>query len=135
MRHFITFLTNKFDPSKEDENLANPYAGQSVLNWLRENVIPDNYNCDTPDYEDWGWYMDIYNTESKYMIGASYFWESGAPLEPDQEWSIQIVKERSILDKVFGRNKMLLDDPIFKVIINKLHQDSDIIKINHETDG
>ena len=137
MKHIITFRTDKFNPSTEDKNLSNPYAGQSVLTWLRTTVFPTDFQCTIPDYEDWGWYMDVINADLKYRVGASCFWEQGAPEKgapekPDQEWLIQVVKERSLVDSILSRNKMTHDDSVAAIIVEALRCENSINDIEIE---
>lgn len=134
MRYLISFKTSKFDPSQEPPNEANPYAGHSVLEWLREKLLSDGYECTIPDYEDWGWYMDIENAEHKYMIGATCYWEEGDPVDQELEWLIQINKIRSLSDKLFGRNKMLTNDVVTALVVRFLKNSNEIHGIQVEED-
>ncbi len=79
--------------------------------------------------------MDICNVDLKYMIGATYFLESGAPEYPDQEWLVQVAKERSIIDTILGRNRMLPTDPVVAIIVNSLQGENDIGNIKVEING
>jgi len=65
----ITFITNKFDVSKEDKNPYNPIYGQSLLLWLKE-IVSDEYKIDVPFAEDWGWYSEINWKGEKYSLSA-----------------------------------------------------------------
>ena len=100
MACLIEFKTSMFDPAAEPPNRINPIAGQSVLKWLREHVVPD---ATEPDGEDWGWYMEVDFDGARYLVGAiCHPPEQGSP-DPIREWMIQIHKQRSLKDKLFGR--------------------------------
>ncbi len=109
MAHVLTFRTARFDVSKETPNPFNPFAGQSVLVWLRQELMKAGYTATEPDTEDWGWYIDAGGLGASYLVGASA--DSGGT-EPDVEWTLQIEKMRSAKDKLLGRNKMTSDDPL-----------------------
>src|SRR5580765_7286326 len=103
MAHVISFTTDRFDISAERPNSINPIAGQSVLLWLREELSRAQYRVTEPDTEDWGWYIDVETTAASYLVGAS-----GEAVDPTPTfaWVVQVHKERSMTDKLLGRNKM-----------------------------
>lgn len=49
MAHVISFCTARFDTQKETPNPINPIAGQSVLNWLRDELANASYRSTDPD--------------------------------------------------------------------------------------
>ncbi len=105
MHHIISFVTEKFDVSKEDENQLNPIYGQSLLLWLKEKVA-ETVHLENPDTEDWGWYTNINWNGRSYLLGAS-------AMESDKggyEWIFQVEKNRTIKEKLLGREKMDKDD-------------------------
>jgi len=108
MAKIIRFTTDLFDISKEDENPINPIYGQSLLLWLA-NKIPNVYNFTTPDYEDWGWYSDINWEGRTYIIGSSCLEEENS----NYEWGLQIIKQRSLFEKIFNKEKMTEEDKCF----------------------
>jgi hypothetical protein len=113
MAHLITFTTAIFDISKEPSNPINPIAGQGVLTWLREELLRAHYRVSEPDTEDWGWYIHVEGADASYLVGASgAAEESGSPVE----WTIQVHRNRSMKDRILGRNKLAADDPLFAII-------------------
>jgi hypothetical protein len=101
----IRFYTEKFDVTKERPNPINPIPGESLLSWLKTQV-PKNLEIQDPEPEDWGWFSSVNWKGRTYMLGSS------AAEEEDwgREWVLQIVKHRSILEKLLGRAKMTEDD-------------------------
>ena len=100
MHHIITFVTDKFDVTKEDENPINPIYGQSLLLWLKDQVA-ETILLEKPEAEDWGWYTTINWKGRSYLLGAS-------AMESDNsfEWVFQVDKNRTIKEKLLGREKM-----------------------------
>ena len=123
MAHLISFTTDRFDVSAERPNPINPIAGQSVLLWLREELSKAQYRVTEPDTEDWGWYIDVESAAGSYLIGAS---ADAADPFPTVAWVVQVHKNRSLKDKVLGRNKMAADDPLFALIERIVRGDSRI---------
>jgi hypothetical protein len=110
MAHLITFATDKFDISKETPNDINPIAGESVLKWIRHHLASAGFTSTEPGAEDWGWYMNVEGGGASYLVGAS-----GEPERPppDVDWTIQVHRNRSMMDKLTGKNKLSNDDPLF----------------------
>lgn len=104
MHHIITFVTDKFDVTKEDENPINPIYGQSLLLWLKDQVA-ETILLEKPEAEDWGWYTTINWKGRSYLLGAS-------AMESDNsfEWVFQVDKKRTIKEKLLGREKMDKED-------------------------
>jgi hypothetical protein len=95
MHHSISFVTEKFDVTKEDENSINPIYGQSLLLWLKEQVA-ETVQLEKPDTEDWGWYTTIDWKGRPYLLGAS-------AMESDQngyEWIFQVEKKSNYKRKI-----------------------------------
>jgi hypothetical protein len=108
MAHLITFTSSQFDVSAETPNPINPIAGEGVLKWLREKLRGIGYEVTVAEPEDWGWYVCVRQPEVSYLVGASSDLDQPDP----REWTIQIHRERSLTDKLFGRNKLPADDPL-----------------------
>ncbi len=122
MHFVIRFVTDKFDVHTEDENPNNQIYGQSLLQWLREKVGKD-LAMTKPDHEDWGWYSYINWDGRPYMVGANSEddpSEKGTISEHDgiREWVFQLEKQRSLKEKLLGREKMTPDDPCFNYFID-----------------
>jgi hypothetical protein len=104
--HVIRFTTSIFDVTSERPNPINPIAGESLLRWLRERARP---HCEVsePDAEDWGWYSSVSWHGRVYMLGAS---ASDEEENEEREWVLQIVKQRSLGEKLLGRARITEDD-------------------------
>lgn len=113
MPHLISFETVMFDPRAEPRNPINPLAGHSVLSWLRDALAPE-VDLSEPDTEDWGWYATTSFKGSDYLVGAGSSGYQDDP--PPTEWLIQIHKERSLLDRVLGKNQMAANDPLTTLV-------------------
>jgi hypothetical protein len=107
----IRFTTDLFDVANEPPNPINPIAGASALQWLRERVLAE-MNISEPAPEDWGWYSSIDWNGRLYMLGAS----AEADENGAYEWVVQIEKQRTAKEKLFGREKMAPDDPCASAI-------------------
>ena len=108
MAHLITFTILQFDVSAEIPNPINPIAGEGVLKWLRERLINLHYAVTVPEPEDWGWYVYVKGQGGAYLLGASSDVDQPLP----REWTLQIHRQRSLADKLLGRNKLAENDDL-----------------------
>jgi hypothetical protein len=62
--------------------------------------------------------MDVEGHGASYLVGAS-----GEPERPppDVDWTIQVHRNRSLMDKLAGKNKLSGDDPLFDLIEKLVH--------------
>ena len=109
MAQVISFTTGKFDISTEPPNPINPIFGARVLEWIGQRLAGTAYTASQPAAEDWGWYISVEGAGAVYLVGAS-----GQPERepPDLDWVVQVDKQRSLKDKLTGRNRMTADDPL-----------------------
>lgn len=109
MAQVISFRTGKFDISTEPPNPINPIFGAGVLEWIGQRLAGTAYTASQPAAEDWGWYISVEGAGAVYLVGAS-----GQPERepPDLDWVVQVDKQRSLKDKLTGRNRMTADDPL-----------------------
>lgn len=105
MARVIRFSSAKFDVSKERPNPINPIPGESLLIWLRERAKPQ-VELSEPDAEDWGWYSFVDWKGRQYLIGSSASDEEN----DEREWILQVDKQRSLKEKLFGREAMSAGD-------------------------
>lgn len=107
----IRFTTTLFDVTQERPNPTNPIRGESLLVWLAQK-LEGRVAVPAPQTEDWGWYVDIDWDGRAYLLGASasFTGDEERPGEPC-EWILQIVKQRTLKERVLGRAKMTADDP------------------------
>lgn len=119
----VTFRTARFDLLTETPNPINPLAGQSVLLWLREEIVKSGYFVTEPETEDWGWYIDVRGAGTSYMVGAS---ADATDPTPPIDWSIQVHKHRSLKEKMLGRNKLGADDPLCNLIDRLVRADASL---------
>ncbi|MGY1531585.1 hypothetical protein [Luteimonas sp. A649] len=127
MHPVIHFQSRLFDVSLEPENPNNQIAGTSLLEWLRARV-PADVAMPAPQSEDWGWYSDVNWRGRDYMIGAS----ANESTDGNHEWVLQIVKSRSIKERLLGKAKMLSDDPCFSYFHGLIMQEPAFTDISVE---
>ena len=132
MAHLVSFRTAKFDVKAEDPNPINPIPGQSVLRWLRDELVKAHYNVTEPSTEDWGWYVDVEGGGAQYLVGASADPEESAR---EIEWIVQVHKHRSFTEKIRGQNKMAADDPLVALVERIVRADPDITEVSVERDA
>ena len=108
MTYLVTFDSEAWAVASETPNPINPIAGQGLLKWLREQLVSAGYEATEPELEDCGWYVIAKRGEASYLVGASSDVDAVTP----REWIVQIHRERSLIDRLLGRNKLQADDPL-----------------------
>ena len=127
MRSVILFQSRLFDVSQEPENPNNQIFGKSLLEWLRDRVRGD-LTMTAPDSEDWGWYSDVNWHGRSYMIGSN----ANESLDGNNEWVLQVVKSRTIKERLLGQAKMSADDPCFSYFHGLIEQEPAFTDISVE---
>lgn len=75
-----------------------------------------------PRTEDWGWYIRVNGHGASYLVGASGQPEGPAP---DMDWTVQIHKNRSLVERITGRNKMTSADRLSAVLEKAMRSQPD----------
>jgi hypothetical protein len=112
MTQLITFDSEAWGVASETANPINPIAGQGLLSWLREQLVAAGYEATDPEPEDWGWYLVAKRGDASYLIGASSDVATAMP----REWTVQIHRQRSLSDRLLGRNKLQAGDPLMSAV-------------------
>jgi hypothetical protein len=115
----IRFKTALFDVTKERPNTINPIFGESLLLWLG-NKLEGRVTFPQPATEDWGWYVDVDWEGRFYMLGAS---ASDEEVNGEREWILQIVKHRSLKERLLGKEKMTGSDGCLHALLEILKRE------------
>jgi hypothetical protein len=118
MTSVVRFNTSKFNVAAEKPNPINPIAGQSLLLWLHEAALP-RIDVTEPEPEDWGWYSFATWDGRTYTLGSSASEEQNGK----HEWVLQVVKQRTLVEKVLGRDRMQKDDGLASFVLQLLQQE------------
>lgn len=95
-----------------------------MLKWLVAQLNERGFPADAPDAEDWGWYTSVRASGHTYLLGASGDWaEPHAPTE----WTVQLVLNRSLWNKISGANKMQPNDDISVAVEQILRANQEVI--------
>ena len=121
----IRFTTALFDVSKETPNDINPIYGESLLIWLA-GKLKGEVSVPKPETEDWGWYVDVELQGRRYMLGAS---ASDEEEDGRREWVLQIVKHRTLKEKLTGKEKMTPDDACVQLLLRTLRAESAFVDV------
>lgn len=111
----IRFNSAALDVEAERKNPINPIPGESLLRWLQERLRPALQITD-PEPEDWGWYSNAVVGGSNYMLGSS----ASEPENGQREWVLQIVKHRSLKERLLGQGKLAAADPLAAQLVQVL---------------
>lgn len=98
-------------------------GGDEIAHWMRKQLISKGFDASEIWPEDHGFDFSVKSEEKSYLIVSSCDFEEFS--RPQQEHTVQVTLERSILDKLFGRNKGGNDDPVVSAVRGALAGNSD----------
>jgi hypothetical protein len=124
----IRFNTALFDVAKERPNPINPIHGESLLLWLA-GKLSGGVSLTSPDTEDWGWYSTLDFNDRRYMVGSS---ASDEEADGVREWILQIVKHRSVKERLFGEAKLTAEDECVRLLLDVLRSEPAFLNITTE---
>ena len=124
----IRFNTALFDVSKERPNPINPIYGESLLLWLAEQ-LSGRLTLTSPDTEDWGWYSTVDWHGRRYMLGSS---ASDEEVDGAREWVLQVVKHRTVKERLLGQETLTADDECVHLLLGVLRTDPAFMEITLE---
>ena len=145
MSYQIDFTTSRFDPAAEPPNDINPIPGQALLSWLGKELAKRGYAVSEPAAEDWGWCAGVEVAGAGYLIGASGSLAAEASDDSARtgseagalDWIVQIHRQRSFTDRLFGRNKMPAGDAVSAAIeaVRRAQPDFHAVSVDRSQPG
>ncbi|MES3025248.1 MAG: hypothetical protein V4857_27040 [Pseudomonadota bacterium] len=117
----ITCKTDRFNLSVVGEDFINDCCfGEDFSSWLVAALTEAGVDADVICMEDFGWANQASYKGVSYLICVG-----GSPDEqPDRpnygEWHLVVERHRTLLEKLTGKNKTAVTDPIFEPILKVL---------------
>ena len=120
----LRFSTTMFGSSNLDELGSNPPQGHALAEMLRMEFMALDYRTDDRITErKWGWTFNVQYYRQVYMVGTFAYsdfkpiTDASTPNSGPISYLIQFDKNRTLLEKIFGRNKFADDEPIIDLTI------------------
>ncbi len=76
-------------------------------------MIEAQYQVTEVAPEDFGWYVEVHDAGASYIVVAS---GDAQVTDSENAWIIQVRKNRSLSEKLFGKAKLEVDDPLVGVV-------------------
>ncbi len=127
MHYVISFETSIFDLDSERENSINPIKGLSVAEWFKPRFLEKGIEVGEIDEEDWGWYSIAKYQGNSYLLGFIAFPDEKGVENP--EIIVQVDKERTIFEKLLGKNKMEYSDKVIAAVKSIISSTPDFNKV------
>lgn len=132
----ILFETNRFNVSEVKQNFLNSCCfGEDFAEWLRQRLVERGVTVSMPGQEDWGWYLSAAEALQHYFLGLSGYLGESAVGKDDGEWRVIVKKERSVWDRLRGKNKITDSDPMVAILEKILCEQTDVRNIRREKNG
>jgi hypothetical protein len=127
----ILFRTSLFNLSKVHEHFINPCCfGEDLADWFGDRLTPKGVQTSTPYQEDWGWELPVKLGADSYYLCMSG--NADRPGNNEGEWRIIVQKRRSIWERLTGRGKITVDDPLLKLLEQILSREPNVTKVHLE---
>jgi hypothetical protein len=127
MHPILRFKTALLNAEQERSNPINPIHGESLLAWLAKH-----WKGDVPISEalpeDWGWYAFARWSGRRYMLGSS----CSEAEKGEREWVLQVVKQRTLIERILRREKPLSADACVNEIKRLLESEPAFREITQE---
>lgn len=127
----IRFRSRRFNLSKVGPHFINPCCfGEDVAQWLRPKLAAMQIETSEPYQEDWGWELPATCGDNSYYLCMS----GNADREgtDEGEWRIIVEKRRSLWQRLSGKGRIVLHDPMFGMIDQVLAEEPGISNVHRD---
>ncbi len=113
--------TDRFNLSVVGADFINDHCyGEDFSNWLVDSLTASGARADVICMEDFGWANTAELGGVSYLVCVGGFSEDDASRPNYGEWRVMIERRRTLADKLFGRNKISLQDPLVEKVADIL---------------
>ena len=132
MHHVFEIKTDAFQGiAPRPEAINELVGGDEMAEWLCKQLDTDGLSSDIIGPEDYGWEANIVFQDRFYRLICSCDFDALA-VHANQH-IVQLVYRRSLMDKLFGRNKLTEPDPVLSKLRGVLSERSDFTILHDQT--
>ena len=132
----ILFETNRFNLSVAHDHFINPDCfGEDLASWVKSKLSERAIEPEGPDQEDWGWWLAFSYGGKKYFLAMNGTSENNFQDKNRGEWRIIVEQERSLLERLRGRNKITKSDAVLELLQEILRREKDFRNVRTESDA
>jgi hypothetical protein len=125
-RYDLLFETSRFNLSQPRDYFINDCCfGDDTAEWLRGKLAELAIQATKQEQEDWGWYINVVHGGSSYFVGIGGNAE-GATSGNRGEWRLMIEKQRSLMEKIIGKNRMAENEELIGVLRRIVEKEPDM---------
>jgi hypothetical protein len=117
----VTCKTDRFNLSVVGEDFINDCCfGEDFSQWLVTTLEADGVDADLICMEDFGWANQVVYEGVSYLMCVAGTSEE-EPNRPNYgTWHVMLERHRTLKDKLFGKNKTTLSDPVVEKVAKVL---------------
>jgi hypothetical protein len=127
-----TFKTSAFADSAETRaRNVNGLGGHDLAAWLRQEFV--RAGCEVSDIwpEDHGWAFSVTASGAVHLCVTFVEMEEGPPFEGH----VSVVRKRSLMDRLMGRNTFEREAPVSACVDRALRSHADITEVEMAMEG
>ena len=113
----VTCNTDRFNLSVVGKDFINDCCfGEDFSKWLVEELGKTGVEADVICMEDFGWANSAKYQDATYLMCVAGV-PANNPSRPNYgEWHVMLERKRSLMEKLFGKNRIAATEPIFEKI-------------------
>lgn len=119
----ITCRTDRFNQSVVGPEFINECCfGEDFSRWLVADLAARGASAEVICMEDFGWANEATFGGIAYLVWVSSTPEDDSARPNDGEWHVMVERRRSLSEKLLGRNKTSVSDPMVGLIVQALRE-------------
>ena len=116
-RYDVIFSSGRFNLSEPREFFINDCCyGDDVARWLVGKLRLNGLTATNPAQEDWGWYFDVRDEQSRYFVGVGGTSNEDVLDKNQGQWRLIVQKHRNVWERLTGANRLNEDDAFIGVL-------------------
>ncbi|NHZ37816.1 hypothetical protein [Massilia rubra] len=117
----VTCSTDRFNLSVVGDDFINECCyGEDFSRWLVASLESQAVEANVLCMEDFGWANTAKEAGNSYLMCVGGVADKG-PDHPNRgQWRVMLERNRTLMDKILGKNKISAEDPLVKKVVQIL---------------
>jgi hypothetical protein len=113
----VTGYTDRFNLSRVGADFINDACfGEDLSHWLVPALAAHGVEADVVCMEDFGWTNSASHAGASYLVCVSGNGAGDASRPDYGQWHVMIERDRTLMQKILGRNRLSATDPVVQKV-------------------